>query len=348
MPHDLALRLRERIRREGPISFADFMEAALYDPEGGYYSRGALIGEGGDFVTSPSISPAFAGTIARRFAADAARIDGPLRFVELGSASGSFLADFAAALSRGDPGVAARTELIAVERSVSGRTALAKLPVPGLKVLADSAELEEGSVAGWIFANELYDALPVARARVSACGDLEELRVGVETERFAWIVRPAPPEWAEALAARGVVLQPGQIAEVRPGAAALHRRLSRALARGRIVLFDYGHRAATLYHAFARPSGSLAVHEGGRRGGDPLERPGERDLTAHVDWDELVAVGESEGLVTVGPVRQGRYLTEAGIFDFVDGEAEKWRVYRLVDPAGMGDAISVLVQSRGI
>ena len=69
MPNDLARRLRARIRREGPISFADFMEAALYDPDDGYYSRGARIGEGGDFVTSPSLTPAFAKAVARRFAA---------------------------------------------------------------------------------------------------------------------------------------------------------------------------------------------------------------------------------------------------------------------------------------
>jgi SAM-dependent MidA family methyltransferase len=340
----LAERLRERICREGPISFADFMEAALYDPEGGYYARGARIGDGGDFVTSPSLSPAFAAAIARRFAADAARLDGPVRFVEVGSASGAFLADFAAALSRHDPGASARTELTAVERSAPGRAALARLPV---EVLTDAGELEESSVKGWIFANELYDALPVARVRGTA-GGLEELKVGVAGERFAWIASPAPPEWAAALAARGVVLEPGQVGEFRPAASALHRRLARALARGRIVLFDYGHRARTLYHPLARPAGTLAVHEGGRRGGDPLERPGERDLTAHVDWDELIAAGESEGLETEGPIRQGRYLTESGIFDFAGNEAEKWRVYRLVDPAGMGDEISVLIQSRGI
>lgn len=345
MPNDLALRLRERIRREGPISFADFMEAALYDPEDGYYSRGARIGEGGDFVTSPSLTSAFGAAIARRFAADAGRLEGPVRFVELGSSSGAFLAAFAEALALRHAEVFARTKLTAVERAASARLRLSRFPI---EIVADASELEELSVTGWIFANELYDALPVARVRVSACGGLEELRVSVEGKRFAWITRPAPPEWAEAFAARGVVLQAGQIAEVRPGAAPLQRRLARALARGRIVLFDYGHRAGTLYHPFARPSGTLAVHEGGRRGGDPLERPGERDLTAHVDWDELVAAGEAEGLATEGPVRQGRYLTETGIFDFVNSEAEKWRVYRLVDPAGMGDEISVLVQSRGL
>lgn len=349
MPVTLAERLRDRIRREGPISFADFMEAALYDPEGGYYARGPRIGEGGDFVTSPSLSPGFAAAIARRFAADAARLDGTAHFVEVGSSSGAFLADFAAALARDSPGVSARTELTAVERSATGRAALGRLPVPGLTVLTDSAELEEGSVRGWIFANELYDALPVARVRGTAGGDgLEEVGVGFAGQRFAWTARPAPAEWVTGLAARGIVLAPGQIGEIRPSASVLHRRLARALARGRVVLFDYGHRVRTLYHALARPAGTLAVHEGGRRGGDPLERPGERDLTAHVDWDELIATGESEGLTTVGPIRQGRYLTESGIFDFAGNEAEKWRVYRLVDPAGMGDEISVLVQSRGI
>ena len=344
MPVTLAERLRERIRRDGPISFADFMEAALYDPEAGYYARGARIGEGGDFVTSPSLSPAFSATIARRFAADAARLDGPLRFVEVGAGAGAFLGGFAAALARDSPEVAARTALTAIERGAAGQAALASGPY---EVRADAAALPDGSVTGWVFANELFDALPVARVRGTADG-LEELRVGVAGDRFVWVAGPAPREWAADFASRGVRLEPGQVAEVRPGAAALHRRLARALARGRLVLFDYGHRARTLYHAFARPEGTLAVHEGGRRGGDPLDRPGERDLTAHVDWDELIAAGESEGLATEGPIRQGRYLTESGIFDFAANEAEKWRIYRLVDPAGMGDEISVLVQSRGI
>jgi SAM-dependent MidA family methyltransferase len=126
------------------------------------------------------------------------------------------------------------------------------------------------------------------------------------------------------------------------------RRIARAIARGRLVVFDYGHRARTLFHPLARRRGTLAAHSGGRRGGDPLERPGEQDLTAHVDWDEILSVGEKEGLESEGPIRQGRFLTEAGLFDFARDEAQKWRAYRLVDPGGMGDEISVLVQSRGI
>lgn len=341
MPHDLAERLRQRIRREGPISFADFMEAALYDPEGGYYARGAPIGEGGDFVTSPSVSPAFAATIARLFVKDAASLEGELTFVEAGAGEGRFLGDFARALEGEAPAVSSRTRLSALERAPA---ALEKLASSGFDVFS---ELPERSVQGWIFANELFDALPVSRIRGTASG-LEELRVGIEDDRFVWTAAPAPSEWIEELSRSGIALEPGQVGEVRPGAADLYRGLARALRSGRLVVFDYGHRARTLYHPLARRGGTLAVHVRGRRGGDPLERPGERDLTAHVNWDELVAVGVEEGLSTEGPMRQGRFLTRAGVFDFAPGEAEKWRVYRLVDPGGMGEEISVLVQSRGV
>jgi SAM-dependent MidA family methyltransferase len=90
------------------------------------------------------------------------------------------------------------------------------------------------------------------------------------------------------------------------------------------------------------------VHAGGRRGGDPLADPGEYDITAHVDWDVLIAAGEAEGLHTDRLARQGGFLSEAGVFDFARSEAEKWRIFRLIDPGGMGDEISVLVQSRGV
>jgi SAM-dependent MidA family methyltransferase len=337
----LAERLRERIRREGPISFADFMEAALYDPDAGYYSRGAPIGEGGDFVTSPWVSPAFAATLARLFARDAASLTGDLTFTEVGAGEGRFLSDFARALGRDWPEVAARTRLVAVERAPAARE---KLAAGGFPVLSDVA----GPPArGWIFANELYDALPVARVRATA-GGLEELRVGLERERFAWTDAPAPAGWNAHFARFGVALEPGQVAEIRPGTANLHRRLARALERGRIVLFDYGHRARTLYHPLARRGGTLAMHSGGRRGGDPLERPGEQDLTAHVNWDEILTVGEEEGLASEGPIRQARFLTQAGIFDFASDEGEKWRIYRLVDPGGMGEELSALVQSRAM
>jgi SAM-dependent MidA family methyltransferase len=341
-------RLKERIAREGPMSFRDFMAIALYDPEQGYYSVGARIGERGDFVTSPQVSQAFAAAIANRFREDAARLEGPLDFVEVGAGEGRFLEDFAAALARQDPAVSSRVRWTAVEKSVAARKSLSRLfRLSPLSILESAEALKEGSVTGWIFSNELYDALPVVRV-VGTPEGLMELKVGVSGGQLVWVREPAPAAFAEHLARFSVALEPGQIGEISFAAAPLHQRLARALLRGRLVAFDYGHRAGVLYHALARKQGTLAVHFAGRRRGDPLSRPGEMDLTAHVNWDDLIAAGEQEGLISAPILRQGRYLTEAGLFRFVESSAEKWRAYRLVDPEGMGEEVSVLIQSRDL
>ncbi len=332
------------------MSFYDFMRAALYDLDEGYYARGAAIGEGGDFVTSPHVSRAFARSLARLFAAEmsAFGLEGAVDFVEVGSGSGGLLADFASGVAMFDPDLSARLRLTAVESSAAGRAALgARAIEPPPRILADAAALEPGSVRGWIFSNELYDALPVVRVEGSADG-LRELRVGWNGERFRWVRGAVPSPIGAEFARLGVVLAPGQKAEFAPDAGPLHRHLAQALARGSIVAFDYGHPARVLYHPLARPEGTLAVHEGGRRGGDPLERPGERDLTAHVNWDVLLRVGEEEGLRAERLVRQGLFLSEIGILDFAESNAEKWRIFRLVDPEGMGEEISVLIQRRGL
>lgn len=322
------------------------MEAALYDPREGYYTGGARIGEGGDFVTSPHVTPAFASAVARRFRKDTEGFEGTVDFVEAGAGEGQFLKDFRGALAREDAAFARRVRVTAIERSPAARERLSGLG-DGCRVLESAEELPAASVAGWIFSNELYDALPVARVCGSADG-LFELFVGVDDLGFTWVRVPASDGQREYLGSFGVELEPGQTAEISPDAAPLHRRLARALARGSLVTFDYGHRAPVLYHATARRNGTIAVHTRGSRRADPLARPGEVDLTAHVNWDDLIRAGEREGLATRGITRQGRFLVEAGLFDFVANRPEKWRAYRIVDPEGMGEELSVLIQTRGI
>jgi SAM-dependent MidA family methyltransferase len=340
----LADRLHDRIAREGSISFADFMEAALYDPEEGYYARGAPIGEPGDFVTSPHVTPHFAGAVANAFAKDSTSREGPVDFVEVGAGEGRFLEGFRQAIADRHGDLAGRLRLTAVETSPWGRERLARLS--GVRVLAAASDLAPGSVRGWIFSNELFDALPVVRLIGREDGGVDELRVGRLPGGFQWVASPAAPWMAQHLARFGVALEPGQIGEIAPDAAPLYRTLSRSLAEGRLVTLDYGHRARSLYHNFSRRAGTLAVHAGGRRGGDPLARPGEVDLTAHVNWDDLAAAGAEEGLGQEEIVRQGRWLTEAGILELAKTPHEKWRVFRLVDPEGMGEELSVMIQSR--
>lgn len=326
------------------MSFRDFMEAALYDPDLGYYTRGTRIGEGGDFVTSPSISPLFARTIARLFAADEALLGPEPVFAEVGSADGTFLRQFHGALGDLAPGLSGRVRYIAVERSRAGREAIAASGLPAA-ILADAAGIEPKSVVGWIFSNELFDALPVHR--VVRRGDvLLEFFVGSSDGRLAWELRPAGPALSSYLDSFGVALVESQVAEINLEAAPLYRMICRSLTRGRVVTFDYGHRARVLYHAAARLAGTLATHSGGSRGADPLERPGEVDLTAHVNFDDLIRAGEAEELRTDRLARQYLFLAETGLF--ADSPSRPIEAMRLLDPEGLGEAISLLIQSRDV
>jgi len=350
----LSERLAGRIRRGGPISFRDFMDAALYDPEDGYYARGAAIGHGGDFITSPAISPLFARALARTFAGDTANFKGGVVFCEAAAGSGRFLRDFRAALVELDPEASSRTRLWAIERSRAGRDAIAGAGLAE-RIAADATELEGERFEGWVFSNELYDALPVHRVTRSG-GKLVELGVSLAPDgtSFEWATLPAEAELSDYLARFGVELAEGQIGEINLAAAPLHRSLARLVGRGRMVAFDYGHRAPILYHSHARRSGTLAVHSGGRRGANPLERPGEVDLTAHVNWNDLERAGEAEGFATERRMRQSEFLIAAGLFEDAGGRlvedagGRRMEALRLVDPEGIGDALSVLLQSKGM
>ena len=344
----LSERLRDRIAREGPISFADFMGAALQDPEEGYYARGAAIGEGGDFLTSPHVTPAFAAAFARLFSIDAEAMPGAVDFVEVGAGDGRFLEDFIAALGRMDPGLHARLRVTAVEASAGARRILASrgiLPQP--RVLTSVDELPASSVSGWIFSNELYDALPVIRVVGSEDG-LREMRVDARGEDFVWSLAPADPALVQHLQGFGVTLAPGQQGEIAPLAETLQTRLAEALARGWIVTVDYGHPARVLYHPFARPNGTLAVHRSGRRGGDPLSQPGRAGSDRARELGRAHSRGRGRGPAH-GSHRAPGHLSDRG-GNLRLRAKRRGEVANLSPrgPRGMGEEISVLVQSRGV
>ena len=155
------------------------------------------------------MSPAFASAIARRFRRGCRDPTGPLDFVEAGAGEGRFLEDFAAALRSQDPAFSERVRFTAVERSAAGRASLEKLRLPAApRILESAEELAEGSVTGWIFSNELYDALPVVRVVGTPRGTARAARGSSKVASFAWVRAPAPPAFAEHLARFGVTLEP--------------------------------------------------------------------------------------------------------------------------------------------
>lgn len=347
----LAARLIQTIRSEGPISFARFQAAALYDPEEGYYEKAGRVGKEGDFVTGASWHPAFAralARIARRVAAEC----GVLRIVDVGAGEGELLANLRDALAGEAP------ELVGVEASARRRE-LGRARVPEAAWLADAAELTEGA-AGLLVGYELVDALPVRAFRVGDDGALLERLVGIDTaSQLAWVEARAADgsQILARLQARGASLEPGQLLEVRPGAPALAATLAKAVGKGLLLLFDYGARTRPLYMGAARPNGTLEAFRAHRVTRDVLSDPGGRDVTAWVDFGELEEVLATEGMAVRGLVSQSRLLLAGGIgqeLALVDPEApltpaqaaERNAVAKLFVPGGMGESLRVLVAER--
>jgi SAM-dependent MidA family methyltransferase len=198
----LASRLRERIRADGPLRFDAWVEACLYDPDGGFYARGARLGVGGAFSTGPTLHPAFAAAVVAE-----AAVAGAERVLEAGPGDGAL----AEAL------VAAGLEVVLLERA-EGMRALQRERLGDTVRWVDEVA-EAAPFDGLVVANELLDALPF---RLFADG--AEVSVGLDGERFT-AVPPPPPRAVRTIE--------------RPSLEPLLRALAGALRRGRVLLVDY-------------------------------------------------------------------------------------------------------------
>ena len=347
----LADRVRRLIEREGPLRFDAFQQVALYDPQGGYYEKPGRVGRTGDFVTGASWHPAFARCLVRIASRLAGEIARPIDVVDIGAGEGELLGFLSGALPE-DLGI----RLAGVETSTVRRAAAASR-VPSARMVASVDDLPAG-LDGLVVAYELFDALPVRALRVREDASLCERRVGNAADGgFEWSDAPCPdgPDLLEGLARRGVLLESGQLLEVRPGAAALAKAIGARLTRGILLVFDYGAPARSLYGP-ARVNGTLEAFSGHRVTRDVLTDPGSRDLTSWVDFTEIEEALLAEGLTVHGLVSQSRLLLASGIAgelmlqpgetDSAQRAAERNAVAKLVMPGGMGESIRVLVAER--
>ncbi|MEO8587666.1 MAG: SAM-dependent methyltransferase [Acidobacteriota bacterium] len=372
----LAARLAERIRREGPLPFDAFQEAALYDPAGGYYERPGRVGRAGDFVTGPSWHPAFGRTIARiarrlreeeekkeisakrgeeRGDEEAGGTRAPTDLVDVGAGEGELLAAADSALRAW--GIREEFRLIGVERSAARRS-VAAAKCPSAAWLSSFEEIPSSSLSGLVVCYELFDALPV-RALFFDGEELLERRVTLASEgKFDWIHVPCPDADAilDPLRRRGIHLLRNQQLEIRPLLPTFAKDLGERLSRGLLLVFDYGAPARALYSA-ARLHGTLEAFHAHEVSRDVLVEPGSRDITAWVDFTELAESFASLGLDVAGPVSQARVLSAAGIGTELEEAADRPpsaaraadrnAIARLVAPGGMGESIRVLLASRG-
>jgi SAM-dependent MidA family methyltransferase len=346
----LVERIRDEIRRGGPMPFARFMDLALYDPEGGYYrSPDARPGRGGDFLTAPELHPIFGEMLARAVGQAWERLERPDPFfvVEHGAGEGALAASLLDAV--GDTPLAGSIRYRPVEVDERRMRALRdRLELAGL---ADRLESDPSDPPfdGVVLANEVLDALPVHRVR-RVDGELRELAVDVGPDGafFEIEIAPTTPALAERLAADGVELEDGQTAEI---CLALDEWIARAIAplrRGLLLVIDYGHPAAELYDPVRRRDGTLRAYVRHQVHDDPYQFVGRQDLTAHVDVTAVERAGAAAGLTTVGITTQAEALMGLGIEErlreiqadpattFEDYTLLRSALMRLLDPAAMG------------
>lgn len=336
----VADRLRSLIEVEGPIPFARFMEEALYG-EGGYYAGENLgIGVEGDFITGSSYSPLFAKATARVLVRLGETLGHPADFLEVGYGNGFHLRGLAECSEPAVPGMLMGCDR--VERPLPSR----------IETIASLDQVESGRLEGMVFSYELFDALPVHRLVGLGVGEVGELLVGVEPDgSFIWReAGMSDPDLGDLLAGEGESLEPGQIADLSPHWRPLYRQMAEKLGRGLLVTCDYGFPRYRLLDRRVRFDGTLACYRQQQVHRNPLVCVGDQDLTAHVDFTALMEEGEKQGLETVALTRQAAWLTSSGIFeDLAEADqAERLEAITLLDPAGMGEEIRVLVQARDL
>lgn len=344
--------------RGGAVTFAEFMELALYDPDHGFYGGPEpRYGRHGDFLTAPTASPWYARVLAGFLERLAGRT-GPVTLVDLAAGDGSLLAGVSEALGRRVAEILGRR--VAVERSSAMQDRLARRFPAGAEVVADLSEAERPSGPVVIHASELYDALPVERV-VAGDKGLDELWVAAADGSLVWRQQPAREEVTAYFSDHRVRLEPGQVAEACLRAQDLHRRHLQWAGEDALMLtLDYGYEARRLYDARGRGQGSLACYRRHQLTRDPLESPGEQDITAHVNWDDLRVAARAGGWREISLWPLAEFLVRAGLAEVVECfdlgiEApmdartirERQEIKRLLDPEGMGSDLKILIQGRG-
>ena len=323
----------ERLRSEiaaagGWIPFSRYMELAL----GAYYGRSdRQFGARGDFVTAPELGRLFGRTLARQLK----QLDGPI--LELGAGSGALAETLLDELER---------EYLILETSA----ALRERQRERLGQRARFLDRLPQRFSGIVLANEVVDALPVHAVGWRAQGIVDR---GVSMD-LTWSERPASGALLEY--ARTIEVPPPYDSEIGLAGQAWMRTLGERLEQGAILVIDYGFPRREYYHP-QRSMGTLMCHARHRAHADPFQRPGEQDITAHVDFSALAEAAHSVGLEVLGYTSQAQFLVNCGITDVLaQANVENALHYaplaaeaqRLLSPAEMGELFKVLAVGKGI
>jgi SAM-dependent MidA family methyltransferase len=365
----LAQIIRAEAANSGILSFARFMELALYCPDFGYYeTQKDTVGRRGDFYTSVSTGELFGELLAFQFAewleTEAGSRKPKAKIIEAGAHNGKLAADILTWLQLHRPKLFGQIEYYIIEPSTrrqEWQQETLKQFAPHVRWFKDfqnlKLKIQNSKLDGIIFSNELLDAIPVHRFVWDAKNKKWfEWGVAIEGEQFVWakIQKPEsdfPSSVFHLPSSLLEVLPDGYTIETSPAAENWWREAANILEHGKLLTIDYGHAADELFSP-ARTNGTLRAYFKHHASDDILANVGEQDLTAHVNFSAIQKVGEAAGLKTENFSTQTKFLTQILENFLQDKSFGEWNPGRtrqfqtLTHPEHLGRAFRVLVQSR--
>ena len=355
-----------QIEQRGPVPFSQFMGWCLYHPRYGYYrTKGTKIGVGGDYYTSPAVHPIFGILIGKQLL-QMSKILGEEHFdvIEMGGGRGFLSEDILNWAERKDPAFYDRLHYHLLESSPfflrEEKERLHHHEEKGKVFWIDPEAFpgEKETLQGCFLSNELVDAFPVHRV-VMDHGAVKEIHVSLHDGQFVelWST-PSDPRIPAYFDSMDILLEEGQKAEVNLRALDWIEQVGHSLRKGFVLTIDYGDLARELYVPHRR-EGTLRCYYQHRVSENPYERPGEQDMTSHVNFTSLIRKGEEAGLHFSGLVPQYRFLIGLGILQemeetergmsSIDGLRLRLSLKHLIEPeAGMGEVFKVLVQHKQV
>lgn len=343
--------IRARIRDRGKVTFAEFMETALY--RGGYYSSGPVGYAHGDYFTSPAVHPAFGALVAVLLMRMWDVMERPATFhvVEMGSGTGRLARDILGYLRSLPSRFGEALHYIAVDRAAIPRVT----DEDSMLHYITSDGLPLKPFVGCVLSNELLDAFPVNRFKIQ--GDaIAECYVTLDDGEFVEVIdEPSDPELSRRIDALGADLPDGFQGEVNLGVRPWAVEISRALRQGFVLTIDYGYESTQLY-SLDRATGTLRTYHNHTQAVDPYRRIGRQDLTAHVDFSAVRSEGLSVGLNSLALLTQSQLLRALGIETWLGRlrskplsqskrEANAMAMRELIRPDGLG-SFKALVQEK--
>ncbi len=349
----------ENIHKKGKITFAEFMQIALYHPQYGYYnSDKERIGKSGDYYTSPTVHKIFGELIAKQLE-EMWRIMGERKFtiVEMGANRGWMCYDIFRHAQKEYPAFYEHLHYIIVESNPCVREKQ-RLLLESLHLIPDKkvswhAYAEHGfsfdAIQGCFLSNEFVDALPVHRIKINK-GILKEIYVGYNDKEFIEIEDGVSTQELKNLLKYYQIhhLKENQGYEINLNAIQWLKHVSEKLHKGFIITIDYGDTFDGIYRG-NNSNGTLRCFYRHTVNQDYYEHPGEQDITAHVDFTSLMNAGKTCGLKKTGFAKQSHFLIALGILERLNNDIDTvLKAKNLLHPEGMGTIFKVLVQHKNI